>query len=111
MQTAIERRDLAQFIEENKQEILERWAGWRRQERKSGQLTREQLLDHLPRLLDAIAQALRGGGSMEEMPDTDPARHALMRLDQGFDLDQVVEEYAILRQGSSMPSASTAAIW
>ena len=32
------------------------------------------------------------------MPETDPARHALVRLDQGFDLDQVVEEYAILRQ-------------
>ena len=46
MQTAIERRDLAQFIEENKQEILEKWVSWRRQERKSGQLTREQLLDH-----------------------------------------------------------------
>ncbi|NTX11020.1 PAS domain-containing protein [Myxococcus sp. CA051A] len=54
------------------------------------------LLDHMPGLLVSLADALDQG---EQGPDTALAdEHAVVRLDQGFDLGEVVAEYALLRK-------------
>ena len=61
-------------------------------------LSRPQLLDHLPQLLDRIANVVETvhtgeHRTLEEFPEV----HALEHLDAGFDLEQVANEYALLR--------------
>ena len=58
------------------------------------------LLDHLPQFLDELSDFLddvRAGHPATE-PVSPPSRHALERLEVGYDLTHVVEEYAILRK-------------
>jgi PAS domain S-box-containing protein len=61
-------------------------------------MSRSQLLDHLPDLLDRIANVVETvhtgeHRTLEEFPEV----HALDRLDAGLDLEQVASEYALLR--------------
>ncbi len=63
-------------------------------------LSRAALRDHLPQLLNSIAQLMEGSQQagqalgLGSIPDV----HALERLDEGFDLRQVVMEYRLLRR-------------
>ncbi|MCP3105297.1 ATP-binding protein [Myxococcus sp. K15C18031901] len=54
------------------------------------------LLDHMPGLLGALADAVDQGPP--DIDNTLSDEHAAMRLDQGFDIGDVVAEYALLRQ-------------
>ncbi|MCY1081202.1 PAS domain-containing protein [Archangium sp. miwbw1] len=92
------RWELGTFIRENRSRLLQEWEGAVRQLPYARELSRPRLLDHLPDLLDRIAnvvETVRTGGdeSLEELPEV----HALERLDSGFDLDEVAGEYALLR--------------
>lgn len=63
-------------------------------------LDRPMLLDQLPQFLDDLADFLddvRAGQAAAE-PVRTPLMHALDRLEVGYDLAEVVEEYAILRR-------------
>ncbi|WP_375767354.1 PAS domain-containing protein [Archangium gephyra] len=96
--TEQERLELGTFIRENRNRLLQEWEGAVRQLPFARELSRPRLLDHLPDLLDRIAQVVetvRTGGheSLEDLPEV----HALERLDSGFDLDEVAGEYALLR--------------
>lgn len=90
---------LAEFLRSHRAEILEEWARSVRDRPATAGLSREQLIDHLPDLLDAIAET---GEAHVEDPRarlaTDSAeRHALERLTEGLDLAHVVVELAVLR--------------
>lgn len=58
------------------------------------------LNDHLPRLVDELAAALRER-SRETIPEAlsaaSPPAHGLQRVQDGFDIEEVVAEYNILR--------------
>ena len=100
----------SQFIRERLPDIL---ADWERQVRKTSSaeaLERPVLIDHVPTLLQGIARLaddLAGAVSPAAPPPATahrhrtfgPAeRHAVTRLDVGFDLHEVVAEYAALRR-------------
>ncbi|ATB42611.1 histidine kinase [Cystobacter fuscus] len=86
------------FIHTQRARILADWEEAVRRLPYAQGLSRPRLLDHLPELLDRIANVVEtvhtgGESSLDEMPEV----HALERLDSGYDLDEVAEEYALLR--------------
>jgi len=99
----------AEFIRANKAEIVDEW---KRRSREAGQaqkLEDVQLVDHIPFLLDRLAElsdsfveAEAKGVVVPEhaneprMPE--PREHARQRVVEGFDLSDVVGEYALLRE-------------
>jgi len=89
---------LGTFIRAHRTRILEDWEGSVRRLPCAQGLSRPRLMEHLPDLLERIANAVEkvhtgGQSSLEQMPEV----HALERLDSGYDLDAVAEEYALLR--------------
>src|SRR5258706_14743234 len=90
---------LSEFIRTWRAEILGSWEVAVRQLPVAGDLERPALIDHIPDLLDRIAQLAREleDGNTPRLPEAVAERHAVERLDEGFDLSQVVTEYSILR--------------
>jgi len=78
-------------------------AEWRRQVRElpsARNLDRPTLDDHIPQLLEEIAEALkerRDESIPAVMLEGTPPAHGIQRLEDGFDLEEVVAEYNILR--------------
>ena len=90
---------LAEFLRTRRNEILQRWRVAVQDRPASQGLSLETLIDHIPDLLDSIADT--GEEYVVDKRarlDTETAeRHALERLGEGFDLSQVVIELAVLR--------------
>src|SRR5262245_59025511 len=90
---------LADFLRLHRDAILERWRAAVEDRPASQGLSLEALVDHIPDLLDAIADT--GEAHVVDHTsrlDTETAeRHALERLEEGLDLSQVVVELAVLR--------------
>jgi signal transduction histidine kinase len=90
---------LAEFLRAHRDDILERWRAAVQDRPASQGLSLETLIDHIPDLLDAIAET--GEDYLVDKRarlDTETAeRHALERLGEGLDLSQVVIELAVLR--------------
>jgi signal transduction histidine kinase len=89
---------MCDFIRDHQPRILEEWTREARHLSGVQGLSRLQLLDHLPQLLERIANVVETvhtgeHRTLEELPEV----HALDRLDAGFDLEQVASEYALLR--------------
>src|SRR5439155_15306872 len=95
-----EPRRLADFLRTHRERILSDWLAEVRNLAPARELDRPILLDELPQFLDDLAEFLddvRAGQTAAE-PVKTPAMHALERLEVGYDLAEVVEEYAILRR-------------
>jgi two-component system, OmpR family, phosphate regulon sensor histidine kinase PhoR len=78
-------------------------AGWRQQVRElpsAQHLDAPTLNDHIPQLIDELATALEAR-SDETIPEAlstaSPPAHGAQRLRDGFDIEEVVAEYNILR--------------
>ncbi|MGZ6142824.1 MAG: GAF domain-containing protein, partial [Myxococcales bacterium] len=97
---APEVRRLADFLRERHDEIMARWEAEVRRLRPARFLTRPVLLDHVPdflrQLTDFVSEAREHHQTAP--PSQFPVVHALERLDLGYDLAEVVEEYGTLRQ-------------
>jgi PAS domain S-box-containing protein len=89
---------LGAFIRNNRAELIAEWAAEMEKLPKSELLSFRRRIDHIPQILDRIADAADadGGGTPAELW-MGPDAHALQRLDEGFDLKEVVREYAVLR--------------
>ncbi|HVR64521.1 MAG TPA: ATP-binding protein [Polyangia bacterium] len=90
---------LSSFILLHKADILSRWKDAVRRLPEARGLSEPALLDSMPQLLDAIAATI----SRHLEPEDDWPRHlvevhVLDRLNTGCDLDQMVAEYAMLRE-------------
>ena len=91
---------LGELILAQRDEVL---ADWRRQVRElpaAKELDRPTLDDHIPQLLEEIAEALkerRDDSIPAVMLEGTPPAHGIQRLEDGFDLEEVVAEYNILR--------------
>ncbi|MFL5347632.1 MAG: ATP-binding protein [Hyalangium sp.] len=91
---------LAEFLRSHRDAILEHWEAEVRQLPVAQSLPRTVLRDHLPQLLDRIAEltaqplTAEVASGLGSVPDV----HALERLGEGFDLRQVVMEYQLLRR-------------
>jgi PAS domain S-box-containing protein len=95
-----EPRRLADFLRQRHDEILKRWERDVSRLRPAKFLSRPALLDHIPDFLRQLADFVSASRDHHSTvpPQQFPVVHAIERLDVGYDLDEVVAEYAILRE-------------
>jgi len=96
----LEPRRLADFLRDHAEAILAHWEIEVLKVKSARKLSRPLLLDHLPDFLADLANYvddLRHGRN-DSPPDENPRIHALERLEVGYDLAEVVEEYSVLRR-------------
>lgn len=90
---------LCDFLREHLDAIVAVWSERARGLAGTRGLTNLALIDHLPTLLGHVADAVESvhTGKGATLGDA-PIRHAIDRLARGFDVEAVVEEYALLRR-------------
>ena len=91
---------LAALIKRERDALLARWRQQVKQLPSAQHLDVPTLNDHVPRLIDEIADALRSKSDEtipEQLTDGSPPAHGIQRLEDGFDIAEVVAEYNILR--------------
>jgi signal transduction histidine kinase len=92
---------LTELLASRRARILERWTERIQWEHAPSGLTRGELWDHLPHILDELVVALspeKGQQAASPLPQESPAsaNHGTQRLRAGFDIEEVVREYGIL---------------
>lgn len=91
---------LATLIRAQRSALLTRWREQIRELPSAHQLDVPTLNDHMPRLLDALAGAL-DAASDQTIPDAirqgSAHAHGLQRFEDGFDIEEIVGEYNVLR--------------
>ena len=91
---------LAALVMQERQTLL---AAWRQQVREipsARHLDVPTLNDHVPGLLDELAAALESKSGQtipEALSESSPTAHGLQRLQEAFDIEEVVAEYNIMR--------------
>ncbi len=98
VETAQTGNRLSDFIQSRLQVILSQWERRARGFPVAERLHGVMLRDHVPQILERIASMLQSAeadsaGTLLELPD----RHALERLDEGYDLRTATEELSALR--------------
>jgi two-component system phosphate regulon sensor histidine kinase PhoR len=91
---------LAGLVKRERHALLGRWRQQVRQLPSARQLDIPTLNDHIPDLLDELATALQSKSDQtipEALSEGSPPAHGLQRLQDGFDIEEVVAEYNILR--------------
>ena len=91
---------LAALIKQERHALLSRWRQQVRQLPSARQLDIPTLNDHIPGLLDELAAALQSKSDQtipEALSEGSPPAHGLQRLQDAFDIEEVVAEYNILR--------------
>jgi two-component system phosphate regulon sensor histidine kinase PhoR len=91
---------LATLIQQQRDELLRQWRHQVRQLPSAQHLDTPTLNDHIPQLLDELAAALRSHSDEtipEALCDGTPPAHGAQRVEDGFDIGEVVAEYNILR--------------
>ena len=91
---------LAQIIRRDRDQLLTRWRELVREVPSAKHLDVPTLNDHLPSLLEELAEALETQSDetiAEALRDGSPLAHGLQRVQDGFDIVEVVAEYNILR--------------
>jgi signal transduction histidine kinase len=92
--------ELAQLIEHKRDALLAQWRAQVRALPSARNLDVPTLNDHIPHLLAELASALRaksGATIAQALLDGSPPVHGLQRVKDGFDIEEVVAEYNILR--------------
>ena len=91
---------LAEFLRAEREHILSAWEEAARRLPPAQELDSKTLRNHLPHILRQIEETARQAhGSETPLPVGEyPEIHAMERLDEGYDLEEVVEEYALLRE-------------
>ena len=93
-------RGLAEFVRTNTERIVAAWAERAQNIPSARHLSRDELVDHVPPLLRRIAEmadALAAGAEPCDPSDL-AAKHARERLAVGFDTEEVLAEYSLLRE-------------
>ena len=95
-----ELKTLAKLIRRDRDQLLTRWRKLVRELPSAKHLDVPTLNDHLPALLEELAEALESKSDetiAEALRDGSPLAHGLQRVQDGFDIVEVVAEYNILR--------------
>ncbi len=92
--------ELATFVRAHVHEIVADWAPRARALTRARELDQAELIDHVPPLLERIADIAEGVAAGQEVPQPrDLAeKHAATRLEQGFQIAEVVQEYTLIRE-------------
>ncbi len=91
---------LAALVRQERLVLLSRWRQQVRQLHSARQLDVPTLNDHIPELLDELVAALQSQSDQtipEALSEYSPPAHGLQRLQEAFDIEEVVAEYNILR--------------
>jgi two-component system, OmpR family, phosphate regulon sensor histidine kinase PhoR len=91
---------LAALIQREREALLGRWREQVRELPSARHLDVPALNDHLPGLIDELAKAFREKAELtipEALAGSSPQAHGLQRLQDAFDIEEVVAEYNILR--------------
>ena len=91
---------LAAIIKQEHQTLLARWRQQVRELPSARHLDIPTLNDHIPDLLDELAAALQSQSDQtipEAICEGSPPAHGRQRVQDGFDIEEVVAEYNILR--------------
>ncbi len=92
--------ELAQLIEQEREALLSSWRGQVRELPAARHLDAPTLTDHIPDLLAELSAALRTASAetiAHALADASPPAHGVQRVKDGFDIEEVVAEYNILR--------------
>jgi PAS domain S-box-containing protein len=97
--SAAARSEVKPFIGRFRDEILDRWKAAARSIPAARPLPAVTLLDHMPQLLDQIAEVAETivAQAPPEEAFATAQRHAIDRLEEGFDIAAVVVEMSLLR--------------
>lgn len=92
---------LATLIKQERRELLSQWRKQVRELPSARHLDKPTLTDHVPQLIDKFAIALNQN-SGETIPEalkeeSSPSAHGVQRVEDGYDIEEVVAEYNILR--------------
>lgn len=93
-------RTLATLIIEEREPLLVRWRAQVRELPSAAHLDTATLNDHIPYLLDELATALRQRSDetiADALLEGTPPEHGVQRFHDGFEIEEVVAEYNILR--------------
>ena len=91
---------LADLIKQERQTLLSQWRLQVRELPSARLLDIPTLNDHMPGLLDELARELKSDSEStipEALLEESPPAHGLQRLQEAFDIEEVVAEYNILR--------------
>jgi signal transduction histidine kinase len=89
---------LSALIRQHRDEILEGWLTRAAQLPSAQSVSAPALRDHVPDILNKLADAIdRRDESARPLEDL-PEQHAALRLQEGYDLRQVLAEYRLLRE-------------
>ena len=91
---------LAALIKQERHTLLARWRQQVRELPSARHLDTPTLNDHIPELLNDLAAALQSRSDQtipEALCEGSPPAHGLQRVQDGFDIEEVVAEYNILR--------------
>ncbi|MBA2242235.1 MAG: PAS domain S-box protein, partial [Chthoniobacterales bacterium] len=92
---------LAQFLCDRRNQITREWEEAVRSDPQilsADRLSHEQLIDHLPRIFDDLADTLRGGGKTREHTSEDAHSHGEHRWWQGYKFTELLREVSIVRR-------------
>lgn len=92
-------RRLSDFIRTRRDDIVADWASRVRALSPAREMSATAIIDHLPVILARVADMVEAAqtGARASLGDL-PHRHALDRLGRGFDFDQIVIEFNLLRR-------------
>jgi signal transduction histidine kinase len=91
---------LAALIRRERVGVLSRWRQQVRALPSAQHLDAPTLNDHVPQLIDELATALQARSDEtipEALSEASPPAHGLQRVQDGYDIEEVVAEYNILR--------------
>src|SRR5687767_11965552 len=91
---------LAALIRGERDDLLARWRQQVRELPSAQHLDAPTLNDHVPQLIDELAAALKARSDEtipEALSEASPPAHGLQRVADGYDIEEVVAEYNILR--------------
>jgi signal transduction histidine kinase len=89
---------LAELLTAHRAELIERWTNMVARQGTGQPLERAELVDHMPRFIDELIAALRPGAGPRPRPGLNALEHGSQRVGLGFDVSEVVREYAILHR-------------
>ena len=91
---------LSQLIARDRKGLLDRWRQQVRLLPSAVHLDAPTLNDHMPQFIDELAEALLSSTAEtihQAIAKGSPAEHGFQRVDDGFDIAEVVAEYNLLR--------------
>jgi len=91
---------LADLIRDEQETLMEEWKQRVKRLRSASDLDAPQLTDHMPEFLTELAESIRlaSGREIEEaLSDGTAPVHGIRRVREGYEIEEVVAEYGILR--------------